>query len=44
MSFAPLVLERLETLGVEISDNDKEAYFHCWRVVGYFMGLDEEIT
>jgi len=43
MSFAPLVLEGLETLGVKISDADKEAYVHAWRVVGHFMGIDADL-
>jgi len=43
MSFAPLVLEGLETLGVKISEADKEAYVHAWRVVGHFMGIDEDL-
>lgn len=43
MSFAPLVLEGLETLGISITPQEKEAYFHCWRVVGHFMGLDEDL-
>ena len=43
MSFAPLVLEGLETLGVDISDVDKEAYVHAWRVVGHFMGIDADL-
>jgi hypothetical protein len=43
MSFAPLVIEGLETLGEKISNEDKEAYFHAWRVVGHFMGLDEDL-
>ncbi len=43
MSFAPLVIEGLETLGEKISKENKEAYFHAWRVVGYFMGLDEDL-
>lgn len=43
MSFAPLVIEGLETLGVKVSDVEKESYFHSWRVVGYFMGLDEDL-
>lgn len=43
MSFAPLVLEGLETLGLVLSDDEKEAYVHCWRIVGHFMGLDEDL-
>jgi len=43
MSFAPLVLEGLETLGVKISDVDKESYIHSWRVVGHFMGIDSDL-
>lgn len=44
MSFSPLILEGLELLGVNVSETDKESFVHCWRVVGYFIGLDEQLS
>ncbi len=43
MSFSPLVIQGLEKLGVNISNEEKEAYSHCWRIIGHFMGLDEDV-
>lgn len=43
MAFAPLVIEGLEQMGVKISDVHKEAYIHCWRIAGYFMGVNEDL-
>jgi len=44
MSFSGLILEGLATLGVELVPEDIEAYTHCWRVIGYIMGVDADIT
>lgn len=43
MSFSALVLEGLEQLGVNLEDFEKEAYIHCWRVIGHIMGLQDDI-
>jgi ER-bound oxygenase mpaB/B'/Rubber oxygenase, catalytic domain len=43
MSFAPLVIQGLETLGVEVTPEEKEAYFHSWRVIGYFLGINDDL-
>ncbi len=43
MSFSALILEGLETMGVDLSAEDKEAYTHCWRVIGHIMGVDDDI-
>ncbi len=43
MSFSVLVLEGLETLGVKVTETEKEAYFHAWRVIGHYMGLDDDL-
>ncbi|UFH56033.1 oxygenase MpaB family protein [Spirosoma sp. KNUC1025] len=43
MSFSALILEGLELLHVKLSDTEKEAYMHCWRVIGYIMGLDDDL-
>ena len=43
MSFSALILEGLETLGVPLNAEDKEAYTHCWRVIGHIMGVDADL-
>jgi hypothetical protein len=43
MSFSALVLEGLDMMGIELTQREKEAYVHCWRVMGYLMGLDEDL-
>lgn len=42
-SFSALIMEGLETLGVQLTDEDKEAYAHCWRVIGHIMGVDADL-
>jgi hypothetical protein len=43
MSFSALILEGLETIGVEFEPVEMEAYIHCWRVIGHIAGLDEDM-
>lgn len=43
MSFSALILEGLDMLNITLKDTEKEAYIHCWRIVGYFMGLDDDL-
>lgn len=43
MSFSALVLEGLDMLGIELTQREKEAYIHCWRVMGHLMGIDEDL-
>ncbi len=43
MAFSWVSLNGLQKLGIEISDTDQEAYLHCWRVVGYLLGIQDEI-
>lgn len=41
-TFSSSVLEGLEMLAVKLSDEEKEAYMHCWRIIGYFMGVEPQ--
>lgn len=41
-TFSSSVLEGLEMLAVKLSDEEKEAYMHCWRIIGYFMGVQPQ--
>ena len=43
MAFSALVLEGMEKLNVELTPDEKEAYVHCWNVVGHFMGIKREL-
>jgi hypothetical protein len=43
MAFSALVLNGLEQLGAEISKDEKDAYMHCWNIVGHFIGLDPKL-
>jgi uncharacterized protein (DUF2236 family) len=43
LSFSTTVLRSLERMGCELSDADRQAYYHAWRVVGYVMGIDERL-
>jgi hypothetical protein len=40
LSFSALILEGLEMIGVQLTPTEQEAYMHCWRVIGYTMGVD----
>ncbi|UKN02041.1 DUF2236 domain-containing protein [Paracrocinitomix mangrovi] len=43
-SFSTLVLEGLEKLDIQLSEEEKQGYYHSWRVVGHIMGLDDRLN
>lgn len=43
MSFSALILNGLDQLGIQLKDDQIEAYMHCWNVIGYLMGIDEDL-
>ena len=43
MSFSALVIEGLGQLGIELTEEEQEAYSHIWQVVGHIIGLDEDL-
>lgn len=43
-SFSTLIIEGLETMNIDLAEDEKEGYYHCWRVVGHIMGLEEELN
>lgn len=43
MSFSALTLNGLDQLGVELTDDEKDAYMHCWSIVGHFIGLSPDL-
>jgi hypothetical protein len=42
MAFGPLVINGLDRLGIKTTDEEKEAYLHCWKIVGYYIGLEQK--
>jgi hypothetical protein len=43
MAFSALILEGMELIGLRLTDTEKEAYVHCWCVVGHIMGFGDEM-
>ena len=43
LTFSWVVLESVERMGCELSDAERQAYYHAWRVVGYVLGVDERL-
>jgi len=43
MDFAVYPIEGLEQMGISVSSEEKEAYYHLWRVVGHFMGVQPDL-
>ncbi|MFZ9955741.1 MAG: oxygenase MpaB family protein [Flavobacteriales bacterium] len=43
MAFGPLVAQGLDLLGIETTTEEKDAYLHCWKVVGHFIGVDPKL-
>lgn len=39
MAFSVLMLDGLEALGIKLSEEDKQGYYHLWRVTGYYSGV-----
>jgi ER-bound oxygenase mpaB/B'/Rubber oxygenase, catalytic domain len=44
MSFSWIALDGLEKLGILLSDTEKEAYLHCWQVIGHQLGILGDVT
>ncbi len=43
MSFSSLMLEGLEQIDIELSDEEKDGYIHVWKLAGHLNGLDEDL-
>ena len=44
MGFSIVILDGLAQMGARVSTADAEAFVHCWRVVGYFIGIEDEMN
>lgn len=43
LSFSYIVLRSLRKLGVGLHSEQETAYLHCWNVVGYVMGVHQDL-
>lgn len=43
MAFSALVINGLTQVGVELTNEQKDAYIHIWNIVGHFIGLDPRL-
>ncbi|MGV0794760.1 oxygenase MpaB family protein [Mycolicibacterium sp. XJ1819] len=43
LAFSYIVIDPIRRLGVRLSAKDIEAYLHLWNVVGYLLGVREEL-
>ncbi|MCA9638567.1 MAG: DUF2236 domain-containing protein, partial [Myxococcales bacterium] len=42
-SFSALIVDSLRRFGVDLTAEEEGAYIHCWNVVGYIMGVREDL-
>lgn len=42
MAFSALVIDGIEQMGAILTDEEKDAYMHCWNIVGHFIGLSPQ--
>ncbi|WP_258104290.1 oxygenase MpaB family protein [Marinoscillum sp. MHG1-6] len=43
MSFSPIILSGLKQLGIKLSQEQIDGYSHCWKVIGYQMGISDDL-
>ncbi len=43
MSFSWVALDGLSKIGIGLSDADRQAYLHCWLVIGCLLGIRAEL-
>lgn len=43
LAFSLVSIEALQKLGVQIEEDDREAYIHAWNVVGHLLGIRQEL-
>ncbi|WP_128547035.1 DUF5995 family protein [Larkinella soli] len=44
LSFSVVIVDGLEQLGIELTPEEREAFFHLWHVVGYLIGVDDDLN
>lgn len=43
-TFSTVMLRSWEQLGVVLDPAERDAYYHCWRVVGHVLGVDPRLN
>jgi hypothetical protein len=43
MTFSYVVIEGFRTMGYDMTERQRQGYIHCWNVVGFLMGIREEL-
>lgn len=43
LCFSTAIIDGLERMGIQLTRQEQEAYCHCWRVIGHFMGVYPEM-
>jgi hypothetical protein len=43
MSFGPVILAGLKRLGFKLTNDDTNAWMHCWNVTGHLLGIHESL-
>ena len=43
LSFSVFVIEGMESLGVKVTQQEKDAYHHAWSVIAYLMGVEHTL-
>jgi hypothetical protein len=43
LAFAPVITNGLRQLHLRLTADEAEAYLHAWNIVGYFLGVREEL-
>lgn len=43
LAFSLIVIRGLRKLGVSVAYNEQQSFMHLWNVVGYLLGLDEDL-
>lgn len=44
LSFGVAVPEGLQRLGIDLTDDERDAYYHIFRVVGHLLGVDPRLN
>ena len=43
LTFSYVILRAFRTMEIEVTTDETKAYLHCWNVVGYIMGVREDL-
>ncbi len=43
-SFSALIIEGLGQLKIELTNQQIEGYYHCWRIAGHIVGVNDELN